>query len=424
MEICKNAYRIDVMEDTERYLTVPFQQDNDGFMSGQAIVTNIGVFTYRDAAGKVLKELRPPEEVFDVESMESLQMIPLTNNHPKKLVNIENIKKLQIGFTGDSVTRDQYALSTPIKFTDQDTVSDIQNGKRALSCGYTADLEFTPGVWMGVPYDAIQRNIRYNHIAVVDRGRAGDLAKMRLRTDSSDAMCIYTDDYSNQDNNVSLEENKFKFSQQKPINKEDSVPNVNLKTIRLDDVEYQAEPEILQALNTAKKDSADKTIELEKIKNDFATEMSKLKADHDTLKDTLDKTQKELSEIKNDSATIEQKALQKVKLWDNAKMADIDVNIGTTLKEDGQIKAEIIKKVFPNAILDDKDEIYIDARYDSAVEILISNNEKETKNHNKEKVFGDFQQQNNKEIMDSDQARNQYIADLENNWKKVMDGGK
>ncbi|MCX7015414.1 MAG: alpha/beta hydrolase fold domain-containing protein, partial [Candidatus Sumerlaeota bacterium] len=56
----------------------------------------------------------------------------------------------------------------------------IEAGKTALSCGYTCDLEHTPGNWMGIKYDAIQRNIRYNHMAVVKAGRAGDAAKLHM----------------------------------------------------------------------------------------------------------------------------------------------------------------------------------------------------------------------------------------------------
>jgi uncharacterized protein len=54
----------------------------------------------------------------------------------------------------------------------------------AISCGYSCDLEMTAGVAPdGQAYDAIQRNIRFNHVAILtaDQGaRAGAEAKIRL----------------------------------------------------------------------------------------------------------------------------------------------------------------------------------------------------------------------------------------------------
>lgn len=41
-----------------------------------------------------------------------------------------------------------------------------------------------PGEWNGEPYDAIQTNIRVNHLALVAVARAGDDA--RLNMDSQD----------------------------------------------------------------------------------------------------------------------------------------------------------------------------------------------------------------------------------------------
>jgi hypothetical protein len=42
-----------------------------------------------------------------------------------------------------------------------------------LSAGYELDLDPTPGEYQGRRYDAVQRNIRINHVAAVPLGRAG-----------------------------------------------------------------------------------------------------------------------------------------------------------------------------------------------------------------------------------------------------------
>ena len=59
-----------------------------------------------------------------------------------------------------------------------------KSGFKELSLGYNLDLDETPGVWQGEHYDAIQRNIRINHLALVREARAGDQA--RLNVDSKD----------------------------------------------------------------------------------------------------------------------------------------------------------------------------------------------------------------------------------------------
>ena len=40
-------------------------------------------------------------------------------------------------------------------------------GLKELSLGYNLDLDETPGEWEGQPYDAVQRNIVINHLALV-----------------------------------------------------------------------------------------------------------------------------------------------------------------------------------------------------------------------------------------------------------------
>ena len=63
--------RLDVVEVPD-WIASKFEFTPEGHLKGRAAVTNIGVFSYRYGDGKVVKELRLPEEVFDKESMTSL----------------------------------------------------------------------------------------------------------------------------------------------------------------------------------------------------------------------------------------------------------------------------------------------------------------------------------------------------------------
>lgn len=179
----------------DTYMVQPLKKTDEGFLVGRAIATNIGVFPYTQADGTTRRELRLPEEVRKAESLDSLKMKPLTLDHPRAgIVKPETAKGLSVGSVGDDVRADSYHVSVPISVTDKDAIAAVSAGKTSLSCGYTCDLEHTPGNWMGIKYDAIQRNIRYNHLAIVDAGRAGDAAKMHM--DSNDlhvGVCVHSD---------------------------------------------------------------------------------------------------------------------------------------------------------------------------------------------------------------------------------------
>jgi hypothetical protein len=64
----------------------------------------------------------------------------------------------------------------------------IAKGMRELSCGYDCDVTDESGTWINdegesLTYDKRQRNIRYNHLAIVDFARAGRNARVRFDSD-------------------------------------------------------------------------------------------------------------------------------------------------------------------------------------------------------------------------------------------------
>ena len=112
---------------------------------------------------------RPEEEVFAPETMASFEGMPVTNEHPPDGVDVENIRRVQMGHahhirrgTGDEAD----LLLADLIITDEVLIDAILHGKREISCGYTYELAEENGRY-------IQRKIRGNHIAVVEAGRAG-----------------------------------------------------------------------------------------------------------------------------------------------------------------------------------------------------------------------------------------------------------
>jgi len=166
----------------------------EGFVQANAVVTRTGVFLYRNADGTTRREYRPAEEVFHEDSLASMKLKPVTNLHPAENVTPENAAVLSVGSTGETIGRQpaggvNEAVTCTLTVQRADGIRAIKNGRRQLSLGYSLELEETPGIAPdGSRYDAIQRKIRYNHLALVDSARAGDIASLRL--DASDAVQV------------------------------------------------------------------------------------------------------------------------------------------------------------------------------------------------------------------------------------------
>jgi hypothetical protein len=154
--------------------------EHSGFLRAPAVFTRVGVFEYLLEDGSVRREFRPPEEVFSRESLATLEMVPVTNEHPGVPVNSDNVKDYAVGSTSDVVySQDEFVVGR-IAVHQKEAIEDVKAGKRELSGGYRVQLDETPGKWNGISYDAVQRNIRYNHVALVPEGRAGPEVRLKL----------------------------------------------------------------------------------------------------------------------------------------------------------------------------------------------------------------------------------------------------
>jgi hypothetical protein len=153
----------------------------DGFL------TRTGVFEYVNPDGSTRREYRPDAEVFDDEAMASFELVPVTDDHPPGMLNASNATQYAIGAVGERVRRDGEHVAASLMIFDAATVAKMSAGKVELSCGYDVELVNEPGETPdGQRYDAIQTKIRGNHVALVDRGRAG--ASARVRMDSAAVM--------------------------------------------------------------------------------------------------------------------------------------------------------------------------------------------------------------------------------------------
>jgi hypothetical protein len=278
----------------------------------------------------------------------TLHGVPLTIDHPAEKVTPENAKALTVGNIS-GISTDSYRVYADITITDKEAIEAVKNGKRALSCGYTCDTEQKQGVWMGVEYDAIQSNIKYNHVALVDRGRAGDDA--RIRFDGFDA--VLTKDLGKERRNQQPKEDK------------------NMSKIRLDGVKgtFNADEEVIDYVARLAKELEEAQAEVAKITKELETEVAKAKAEADAEKELKEQVAQELTELKEQlPAMVEAEVKEQTALIEVASKADVEIKADMTAKD---LKTAIVLKVFPKADKEAlKQDAYLQARYDGAKEIL------------------------------------------------------
>lgn len=366
----------------------PFKRTSEGYLKGCAIITNIGVFPYRNADGSITRELRHPDDVFDELSLESLKMKPIANEHPENIIDMSNIKDFQVGTLGSETRIDAYHVAVPIIITDKQTIEDVEQGrKRGLSAGYNLYLEDQAGNYLGTQYDKRQRNIRYNHVALVDRGRAGDAARIKMDSIIKDTTSAYFIGWDNK--------NKAK---------EENMPD--LINIKIDEVDYQAEKEVVKSHKKLEKTVKDTELKIEEMKKEKDT----IQAERDTFKSKVDKLEKELKDAKNNKDEINNAVKKRLSLLIAAE------TVGVEIKEDEldiEIQKRVISKHFPDLDLQNKSDEYIQACFDTTMKTIEDRNDRNKRGNDKQN------EDDNKESRNSDEARKRMIERA----KKRSQGG-
>ena len=305
----------------------------EGYLKAQPIVTRIGVFTYYNNDGSIRKELRHPTDVFNLDSLNSMKMIPVTNDHPaERMVNAESAKRLAIGNTGESIVPEGNFIRASMVILDAKGVESVKAGKKELSLGYTVDLVPEHGNFDGETYTFRQTNIRYNHLAIVRAARAGSQA--RLNIDEADI---------------------------EPLNLNDGGNNMPLSKIALDGIQYEASQEVINSLEKSKTDGA-----AHKTNLDIASkELETTKAERDSLKEKLDKAEK----AKGNKEEIQKQVRARIDLEKvAAKVLDAADMEKISEKSDDEIRKSCILKKSPELKLDDKSPEYVQARFDMVAE--------------------------------------------------------
>lgn len=326
----------------QRYDTVAFHATRtaEGFIRDSPIVGRAGILKYKNADGSDRFEYRPPEEAFKADSLATLMGKPITIGH-KAMVSAGNAKDISpVGTVLTAGRQDGNDIRADVVIYNLDTDA------RELSCGYHLDLDETPGTTPdGEHYDAIQRNIVYNHLAICRKGRAG-VARLNMDGDQEfeDAPNI-NNDGTKEDNNMS---------------------DTKMTKIRLDGgLEYDAAPEVGVYVENLRKEN-------EKLRTDMADAEAKAKKSYDELQAKYDASHADNEKLKADAwkaeeahkANFDSAVKARVELLGVAEKHKIEKADSMTDKD---IKLAVIKAVQGDKInLDGKSDDYIEAAFDMA----------------------------------------------------------
>lgn len=160
----------------------------EGYLIVPSNIARTGVQAYRayelglDANGmdpmKLIRLHRPPEEVFNPASMTSFEGKPVTIGHPDEQVTSENWSGLAMGEV-IKIRRVGDMLAGTVIIKARRAIDAVEAGTVELSNGYSFKLDMTAGrTHDGEEYDGIQREIKGNHVALVEVARCGSACRL------------------------------------------------------------------------------------------------------------------------------------------------------------------------------------------------------------------------------------------------------
>jgi hypothetical protein len=297
----------------------------DGYLVARARASRSGIYDYLGseidpegktfAADQTVKVYRPEEEVFAADSVASFLMKPVTNDHPSKPVTAANWRDYAKGVVGKALRDGEY-LAFDIVLMDKAMIDQVETGKRELSNGYSSDIEFTAGsTATGEHFDAIQKNIRGNHVAIVDKGRAGPLCRIGdavacAQIPASELIEILTDGQPYTAENRDGKNDPSKGETQ-----------VATKTIIVDGLQVEVTDQAEAAIKKLQSQLAD----AEKAKGEADTKVATLTTDKATLETDKANLEQKLKDAEITPAKLRDAAKSFALVSDKAKALGVEV---------------------------------------------------------------------------------------------------
>ncbi len=302
------------------------ERTTSGALRAPAVLTRAGVFSYTDPTGKVFREWRPEEEVHRADSMATLEDVPVTIGHPPQGMRPELFAARAVGHVrASSVRKDEATagVASQVIVARADAIGKAERRELCdISSGYEMRLDETPGVVpaghvdAGKAYDRVQRDIRYNHVALLPKGGGRLGTQCGLRLDSAGAQ----------------------------------IADEDTTMIRIDGKDYQGE---------AAQAAVDQTI-------------ANAKAGEAREKARADAAEAKLAKIEADQASAARNALiaqAKTILGEAFAGTRADAaSASVVAMTEREIKVAVLGKLDPAFRADGRPDAYVDVRFDLAIE--------------------------------------------------------
>ncbi|OES45239.1 hypothetical protein BA724_04315 [Domibacillus iocasae] len=307
------------------------KKDSFGFLTVTAPITRPGVFPYQRQDGTVQYEAKLPDDVFSDLAIYSARAKPVTDGHPNEEVTVDNISRYSKGMTHTDSRVEGGMLVVSMTVTDAALMDRIFSGEQSeISIGFLSDIVEQRGTYQGDEYGYVQKNIDINHVAIVDRGRAGP--KVAIRADS-DAWQI--------DN--------------------ESGGKPNMPVYKIDGKDYEVDPTVKAYMDAQ---DAKLLVADSKVK-----EYDSLKGRFDAQAVALEAAQKEAKDAKENQMSadeLDQKVEARVALIAGAKPL-LEDSFDFKGKSEREIKEAVILKAKPDFKGDGLSDDYVNAFYDATV---------------------------------------------------------
>lgn len=315
-----------------------YSETPEGYLTVNVPITRPGVFPYQRQDGTVQMEAKLPEEIFNDRVLYSARSKPVTDEHPNEPVTLNNYQTYAKGMSHTDSRVENLKVYVSLTITDKDLIQKIHDGKNEISIGFMSDVVAETGTYNGQNYEFVQRNIEINHIAIVDKGRAGP--EIAIRADS-DAWQIDGDDKTNPEG-----------SQKK------------MAKVKINETEYEVDEAVKSHIAALEKKASAKEKEQ---KGDSA---DALVGRIDALEAKLEAKEAELEAEKKKILSADElnaKVEARVSLLDSAKPLLGD-SFDFTGKSDREIKEAVIATTKKDFKGDGKSDDYINAFFDAMVE--------------------------------------------------------
>lgn len=300
-------------------------------------ISKVGVYPYLGSEigapepDRIYRVFRPAEELSHPDAIASFRLMPLVDEHSMLGSEHDGFtpaeRKGVQGVIGEEVYFDPPYLRGNLKLYSEAAKHMVRSGlKRELSPGYRCTYDFTPGAFDGEAYDAVQRTIRANHLALVTEGRTGPdvavLDHMRFALDSNQLQeAVMADE--NMGGGESLAKIKALIEELKPLLAEQAEANALLAELGLGGlVEEVAETEEVVV------------DEMEEVKVEETVDEDKTAEAMDAMRKQIKALEEKLSVAQDSSVFIGQiadrdamaaKLSQFVGTFDHAKMTPAQV---------------------------------------------------------------------------------------------------